>query len=465
MLAIPRVLKSFASHLASAGHECYLVGGAIRDMLLGLPAEDFDIATDARPEEVMAVYRRVIPTGIKHGTVTVFFKGHRLEVTTFRVEEEYRDGRRPESVRFTPSIEEDLGRRDFTINAIAYDLIGSRLLDPYRGREDLKAGVIRAIGDPDMRFQEDGLRPVRACRFAAQFDFRIDPQTLAGIRRQLDTVRKVSAERIRDELSRLLASASPSVGFRLMQDSGLLALVLPELSKCVGVEQRERHCFDVFEHSLASCDAAPRNDLALRLAALLHDIGKPACRQEPRPGELTFHRHELVSAEMSERILRRLRFSNAVVAAVTHLVRHHMFNYEEHWSDAAVRRFVARVGREQIPALLALRRADQVGRCGSRDISPGLIAFEDRIQAVLAARSALSRQDLAVSGRDVMEALGIPPGPQVGRVLEELMETVLADPHQNRKEPLLRIARRFYEERLSPGRAPADSPPKPPPPR
>jgi tRNA nucleotidyltransferase (CCA-adding enzyme) len=450
MLRIPPVLRQFAAHFEKSGFQCYLVGGAVRDMLLGRGCTDFDIATDALPEEVQRMFHRVIPTGIKHGTVTVLFKGVRFEVTTFRIDQEYRDGRRPAGVIFTPSIQEDLKRRDFTINAIAYDLTGRRLLDPHHGREDLKRGLIRAIGDPLERFREDGLRPVRACRFAAQFGFQIDRPTFDGIRRSLDTVRRVSGERVRDELLRLLKAPKPSIGFRLMHESGLLGVVIPELEAGAGVEQRELHCFDVLEHLLASCDAAPRGKPLVRLAALLHDVGKPDTLEVEADGALRFHRHELLSADLAERILRRLRFSSQEVRQVRHLVRHHMFNYEEVWSDAAVRRFLARVGTENVPDLLALRRADQIGRCNETAVSPSLVAFQKRIEAVLAREEALSLRDLAVDGEDIMKALSIPPGPHIGIILNELLEAVLADPQLNERERLLTIARRLYEQRIEP---------------
>jgi tRNA nucleotidyltransferase (CCA-adding enzyme) len=448
MLSVPRVVREFASFFARRGFQCYLVGGAVRDMLLGRRLTDFDIATDALPEDLQRVFRRVIPTGIKHGTVTVLFKGTRFEVTTFRIDQEYQDGRRPDAVVFTPSILEDLKRRDFTINAIAYDLEGGGLLDPHDGREDLKAGVIRAIGDPLQRFREDGLRPVRACRFAAQFDFRIEEATFDSIGKSLDTVRKVSAERIRDELIRLLEAPAPSVGFLLMERCGLLGLILPELVACRGVTQGELHRYDVLDHLLYACDAAPADNLVVRLAALLHDLAKPQTRVRQAEGELSFHRHEQLSAQMAEQILRRLRFPGALVERVCRLVGLHMFHYEESWSDAAVRRFVARVGEEHLADLLALRRADQLAIVGGYFVSDSLAALQRRIERVLSAGKALGLRDLAVDGEDIMRELHIPPGPQVGMILQALLESVLDDPALNDRGRLLRIARGFYEQRF-----------------
>ncbi len=448
MIRIPGVVKSFSSVFIRNKFQCYLVGGAVRDIIMGRKTSDFDIATDAKPEEVTRLFHRVIPTGIEHGTVTVIFKGTTFEVTTFRIESEYQDGRRPESVIFTPSILEDLKRRDFTINAIAYDLTKGELLDPHGGREDLKKAILRAIGNPDERFREDGLRPVRACRFSAQFNFKIEEKTFMGIRNALNTVARVSSERIRDELIRLLASKIPSIGFKLMLQSGLLGLIIPELNRCVGVPQPELHCFDVFEHLLYSCDAAPRENLTVRLAALLHDVGKPEALSRDDQGNLHFYGHEETSAEIAEKITQRLKFSNHIVQGTAHLVRHHMFSYSEEWSDAAVRRFIARVGSENIPELLSLRRADQIGFCNTKEISYTLISFEKHLYKILAEARVLTLGDLKVNGRDVMESLSIQPGPQVGIILNTLLQSVLDDQSLNQREILLDMAKKFYESRL-----------------
>ncbi len=447
-MKIPRITKKLASVFSAHGYQCYLVGGATRNIVLKRKIIDFDIATDARPEEVSRIFKRVIPTGIKHGTVTVLFQGKQFEVTTFRSEGEYLDGRRPSTVTFTPSIHEDLKRRDFTINAIAWDLINNRLLDPHNGRMDIKLKTIRAIGDPYERFREDGLRPLRACRLAAQLDFQVEKGTLAAIGRTLNTVDRVSQERIRDELERILKADQPSIAFKLMLETAILAGILPELAACREVEQRELHCFDVFHHSIYTADAAPQDNLVLRLAALLHDIGKAVTISTNDQGQLQFHGHEKSSALLACRITRRLKFPNLVTKRVTHLVRHHMFNYQEEWSDAAVRRFISRVKRENIPELLALRRADQIGRCRHWEISPALIDFEKRIEKVLAADQALTISDLKVDGREIISSLALAPGPQIGVILKFLLESVLEDPELNTRPALLRLAHGFYEERL-----------------
>ena len=438
---IPKALRDFARVFRDAGRQAWLVGGALRDMILGKSVNDWDVATDAPAREVARMFPRVIPTGIQHGTVTVLWKGLSIETTTFRVDGGYGDGRRPDSVTFTSDIREDLKRRDFTMNSLAYNLETGELLDPHGGRADLKAGIVRAIGDPMERFTEDGLRPLRAVRFASQLGYRIDPDTLAAIPRTLDNVRRVSVERVRDEIIKILLSFRPSYGLKLLEDTGILPVILPELSECRGVEQKGFHRFDVLDHSFLACDGSP-DRIELRLAALLHDIGKPAARAEGPDGLPTFHRHEEISARAAEEALRRLKFPNAVIIAVTHLVRHHMFAYDDSWSDAAVRRFLARTGPENLEDLLALRRADGYGTTGEKPDPRGLDPLRRRVQDLLARSRALSIRDLAIGGND-LAALGVPRGPVMGRILAELLETVLDDPELNTPERLMDIAGRI----------------------
>jgi tRNA nucleotidyltransferase (CCA-adding enzyme) len=450
-MRVPRVVQDFAAVFANGGFQCHLVGGAVRDTLMGRSHTDFDIATDALPPQVMSLFRRVIPTGIKHGTVTVLFKGTTFEVTTFRTDAQYSDGRRPDSVTFAPSIFDDLARRDFTINAMAYDLLTRTMNDPHGGKQDLARSVIRAIGDPAERFREDGLRPLRACRFAAQLSFTIDDATRAAIPACLEILAKVSAERVRDEILKTLEAPLPSVGLFLMKETGILGVILPELLEGVGVAQGSFHCYDVFSHALYACDAAPRGSLLLRLAALLHDIGKPRTLAVGPDGRPTFYTHEQLSAQMTTDILTRLKLPNAVVRDVTHLVAHHMFNYLEEWTDAAVRRLIARVGEGSIKDIIALRRADQVGMCRENEqvFPEGLARFAQRVSDVLDAGRAFTVRQLALNGSDIMERLKLPPGPRVGIILEELLKSVLEDPALNEKETLLGIAEKLFRERLA----------------
>lgn len=459
--AIPPDVLSVCARLRAAGHQAHLVGGGIRDLLLGRPPADFDVATDAHPEQVMALFgsRYAIPTGLQHGTVTVVTeiegppaggKGgappvelrRHVEVTTFRGEGAYVDGRRPSSVTYVGSLEEDLSRRDFTMNAIAYDPVSGVLTDPFGGQQDLKARRIRAVGDAETRFREDGLRPMRAIRQATQLDFEIDPPTLVAIPPTLEVFRKVSAERIRDELLKLLAAPRPSIGIELMRQTGVLAEVLPELLEAVGITQNRFHKHDVYEHTLAVVDATPGDPLT-RLGALLHDIGKPRARQprEGAPGEFSFFKHEYVGAQMTDEICRRWKLSNADRDRVVGLVQNHMFFYTPDWTDGTVRRFVRKIGPDVLPALFALREGDIIGRGRNEDPESELGELRRRIAAVNVEDAAMRVGDLVIDGRDVMRILDSGPSRQIGVLLERLLERVLDDPGLNTPADLERLLR------------------------
>lgn len=443
-LRLPRLVKEFGELFHRNGFNCYLVGGAVRNMVLGHKPTDYDFATDAEPQQVMQIFRAVIPTGIKHGTVTVIFKGHHFEVTTFRVEGTYSNARHPDEIRFTPDLFEDLKRRDFTINSMAVHLVDGSLVDPHEGREDLKRKLVRAIGVPAERFREDGLRLLRACRFAAQLEFSIEEQTQHAMTATVNTILQVSAERIRDELVKMLSAERPSVGLRIMEATGLLRLILPELAACRGVEQGGFHSYDVLDHLLLACDGAPADNETVRLAALLHDIGKATAVQSDEDGGVSFHRHEQDSEEMCHAVMRRLKFSREEEKNVCHLVAQHMFNYTPEWSDGAVRRFISRVGPQQLPDLFDLRIADQYGMHGVPPRHDSLTPLRDRVQSVLEQENALSIRDLAVNGHMLAREAGIPKGPDMGVVLEHLLDTVMDDPSMNTKEKLLALARSFY---------------------
>jgi putative nucleotidyltransferase with HDIG domain len=444
--------------MAQAGKQVYLVGGAVRDLLRGRKAKDWDLATDALPEEVIALFHRkkglnsfVVPTGIKHGTVTVHFGGLSMEVTTFRSESGYSDWRRPDKVEFGDSIEVDLSRRDFTMNAAAYRLPSGPLVDPFDGRKDIKRHLIRSVGRAEERFSEDGLRPVRALRFASQLDFTLHGELLAAISGAMPFTAKVAPERIRDEIDKILATDRPSTALFLMEKTQLLKLLIPELAACRGVRQDRNgygfHRFDVLDHSLLACDFAARDSslneskLIVSLAALYHDIGKPVTAQKGEDGGWTFYRHEKESAALARAILLRFRYPNAVIERVCHLIEEHMFNYTESWTDAAVRRFVIRAGEENLSGLFALRRADIYGMATREPKWNALLPLHNRIEEVLARGRALSLKDLAVSGSDLI-SLGIPAGKTIGIILKELLEAVLEDPALNTKEKLMEIAGR-----------------------
>ncbi len=437
-------MKDFMGRFHDRGFECYLVGGGVRDLLLGHDIYDFDFTTSARPEQVMRLFKRVIPTGIKHGTVTVLVNDWEFEVTTFRADGDYSDGRRPESVSYSDSLEEDVMRRDFTINGLAYDVLTDEIIDYTDGIEDIKRKVIRTIGDPHDRFGEDGLRTYRACRFASKLGFVIEPATLAAIGDALSTAAKVSAERVRDEIIKLLATNLPSVGFEYMRESGLLELCLPELSACLGLEQNRFHAYDIYYHSLYSCDAAPKEKPLVRLAALFHDIGKVTTRRGSGDGEYTFYNHEVIGARLTRRIMKRLKFSNNDIEYVNNLVINHMFHYTGDWSDGAVRRFMRKVGVENIPDLFVLREADRVGN-GTRTGLPEPIAkLQERISAVIEAENAITVRDLHIDGNIIMSHFSLEPGPVIGRILHELLELVLDHPDMNSSDILLSKAEEIY---------------------
>ena len=452
-MKIHPVLREIALLFLARNKEICLVGGAVRDMLRGKKAHDWDLASDATPDEVIGIFNaarprgKVFPTGIKHGTVTVLFRGRTMEITTYRTEAGYTDGRRPDQVCFTASIEEDLSRRDFTINAIALRLPRGTKIDPFDGRSDLKKKIIRCVGDPARRFAEDGLRPLRAVRFAAQLSYTIEPHTLAAIPPSLDICALVSAERVKDELEKIVASDKPSRAFTLMEQTGLLRLFLPELTDCRGVDQKGFHRFDVLDHSLLACDyaASQQYPLDVRIAALLHDTGKVLTRSLDENGIWTFYQHETESEKIARIILSRLRFPNALIESVCHLVREHMFHYTDEWSDSAVRRFIVRVGEDYLIKTYQLRRADAYATAASEPEPGFLLSLMHRVEIAIAQKNAFSLRDLAVNGNDLI-AIGVKPGKTLGIILNELLETVLDDPAQNTRDDLMRIAENLRDK-------------------
>lgn len=459
-IKIPDILKKMNEIFVQHGYKAYLVGGAVRDMLMGKEPHDWDVTTDATPEQVMSIFRKVIPTGIAHGTVTVHFMKNEIEVTTFRTESDYSDGRHPDKVEYTGNIEEDLSRRDFTINAIASYLGDGTITDPFHGRDDIKRKVIRTVGNPLERFSEDGLRPVRAVRFSAQLGFEIERETLKAISEPeiLKKTSGISLERFRDELLKLMKAEKPSAGLKLMEESGILDIFIPELKKCRGCLQgdfRGYHQFDVLDHLFYACDGAPASKQNVRLAALFHDIGKPDVKRvipTPQGNQFTFYNHEAKSQQITKEILFRLKFSNAEIANICHLVVNHMFNYTQDWTDAAVRRFLAKIQAENLEDLYDLRLADIYGMNNapvrgqdSRTIAL-LNELKDRISKETEKNSVLSLKQLAVNGKDLMKN-GISAGKDLGFVLNQLLETVLEDPTQNEKDQLIKIALNIYKKR------------------
>ena len=458
-IKIPVILQKMNNIFEKNGFKAYLVGGAVRDMFMNKEASDWDVATDATPEQVISAFKKVIPTGIAHGTVTVHFMGEEIEVTTFRIEQGYSDGRHPDKVSYASDIEEDLSRRDFTMNAIAVSLKDGSIVDPFNGKADIKNKVIRSVGNPLERFNEDGLRPIRAIRFASQLGFEIETNTLQAISNEkvLQKTSTISIERFRDELVKLLKSPKPSVGLKLLESTNIMKLFLPELLEgrnCIQNDVRGYHVFDVLDHNFYSCDGAPVHKVNVRLAALLHDIGKPASKvvRVTDEGEIyNFFSHEKYSETIARKLLTKLRFSNNEINNVCHLIENHMFHYEESWSDAAIRRFVVRVKPENIEDLIDLRLADMYGKYNmpiqikESNACDLLIQLQDRIKKIQEENSAFTLKSLAVSGKDLME-IGIPSGKLIGKILDSLLETVLDDPKQNSKDVLLNIAKNLYEQ-------------------
>ncbi|WP_288621468.1 HD domain-containing protein [uncultured Treponema sp.] len=457
---IPEELVKIGGIFRKNGFKAYLVGGAVRDMILGKKGHDYDLATNATPKQVMGIFKKVIPTGIAHGTVTIHIFGMQIETTTFRTEADYTDGRHPDSIKFATTIEEDLSRRDFTMNAIAADLESGELTDPFDGQKDIRNKIIRTVGEPQERFAEDGLRPVRAVRFSGQLGFSIEEKTLAALSEPevLKKTASISVERFRDEFCKMLLCERPSDSLKLLEKTGILNIFIPEFAICRNCSQKDSrgfHEFDVADHILYACDGAQKGNLEVKLAAFYHDIGKPECRTtEIVDGEerVHFHGHETKSAQKALASMTALKFPNETIKNVVHLVQEHMFYYEHSWSDAAVRRFIIRVKPENIENLFSLRLADIYGmhRTPLKEGSPAwniLLEFRKRIESVLEKKSALGIKDLAVNGRDLMQE-GIPSGKAMGMILNELFETVTESPAMNEKEKLLALAKNIFREKF-----------------
>jgi tRNA nucleotidyltransferase/poly(A) polymerase len=446
---LPARVGNVLRALAAAGHEVALVGGSVRDRLRGdaVGPGDWDAATSAHPDAVAVLFGESATWQNRFGTVTI--RGDpAVEVTSYRTEGGYRDRRRPDEVRFGASLDEDLARRDFTINAMAWlptDLTAGRgrVVDPFDGRRDLERHVLRTVGDPRERFGEDALRLVRAARMAGRFGLTIEPATEAAIRELARTVEGVSAERVRDELLRMLSDQTPSRAMLLLERLGLLAVILPELAALRGVPQAKVVAGDALDHTLAAVDAAPADAPRVRLAALLHDVGKATTLADGH-----FIGHDRVGAEVAADVFRRLRVPASDAVEIVHAVRHHMYAYDDTWSDAAVRRFIRRVGPHGTGLLFSLRGADNlasgVGRIGEANQAE----LEARIAAELARQpDLLLRNRLAIDGHDLQRALRLPPGPAIGRMLDRLTDMVLDDPALNERDALLDLARRAAAER------------------
>lgn len=470
-MVIPEYVQKVGRILTKEGYEAYIVGGALRDVVLGKAPHDYDLATNALPDEMLNMFPKAVSTGAKFGTVIALIQDkygetHEVEVTTFRSESGYVDGRWPSNVDFVDDIDKDLGRRDFTFNAMALDLSQLELdgrdepfqvdiYDPYGGVKDIEKKVVRAVGTPIERFKEDGLRAFKACRMAAQLGFDIEKETLEAIKESVPVAAQVSMERVRDEFMKMLInSPKPSIGIELMRKSGLLNLFMPELLEGVDVEQKLFHAHDVYRHALKTCDVAHDS---VKLAALLHDIAKPRTDM----GNGHFYGHDKMGSDIAEQIMKRMKFSQSEINRVKILIENHMFYYphvkedmsdeekeniEKHqWTDAAVRRFIQRVGEENIDDLFKLRLADAQSNPATAFKPEEITILQRRISEVRKQDMALKVTDLKVTGEDLMN-IGIEKGPEMGIILNELLDMVVEDPTLNRKDFLLEKAKELKKK-------------------
>ncbi|WP_461365120.1 CCA tRNA nucleotidyltransferase [Candidatus Darwinibacter acetoxidans] len=429
----PEALQACAI-LKEHGFQAYLVGGAVRDSLLGLEPTDWDIATDAVPDQVEELFPGSLPTGKRFGTVTVFVAGRGLEVTTMRSDGPYSDQRRPDYIIFTDRLELDLARRDFTINALGYDPLARRLIDPFQGRIHLRRKLLATVGEPTHRFREDPLRMLRLLRFQATLGFRIEKKTEQVLPKLAPLIVTVSPERILAELNKMLQGRELLSALQTFTISGLLQKVLPELAACRGLPAGPQHPYDLLTHSCTAAHFA-HPDLALRWAALLHDLGKQHSLGRD---------HAELSAAMAGQLLRRLRASSSLISQVTALITYHMFSVHPHSSDRALRRFLGQVGPELALALVKLRQADMAGmNAPVRQIIAFGKEMEARLRAILQEESALSLKDLKLDGHDLMAALDLKPGPIIGEILNYLLEQVWENPDLNETQTLLELARRY----------------------
>lgn len=442
---LPKEIKDILNKFNEAGYQIYVVGGAVHDLLMDREVSDWDFTTDATPEEILKVF----PEGFydnKFGTVGLNTKLGVFEITTMRKEGDYEDHRHPGRINWTKKIAEDLARRDFTINAIALRLAtlaqgkpSYEIIDPFSGQKDLKNKLIKAVGEPQKRFEEDALRLIRAVRIATQLGFKIDQKTFQAISENSGLIKDIASERVRDELFKLLASSNPYIGINKLREAGILQIILPELERCFGVVQegpKHDRVYDIGEHSLLTLKHTPSLDPLVRFAALLHDVGKTDTVKTAADGNVTFYGHDVVGGRIALKIAKRFNLSKKQADKLYRLVRWHLFTVDEHQTDSAIRRFIKNVGLENINDMMALRVGDRLGGGTQKAVSWRMEQFLKRINEVM--EKPFSVTDLKVNGTDVMVVLKIKPGPKVGEVLQKLFEEVLKDSSKNNREYLLK---------------------------
>ncbi len=432
-MEIPRFVSIILDCLEAGDFQAFIVGGAVRDIHLNRIATDWDVATSATPDEIRSVFHHIRHFSLKHDTVTLVDEGQHFEVTSFRG-----------AGNFGKTIEEDLGHRDFTINAMAYDPSSERIIDPHGGRKDISKKCIRAVRDPRKRLDEDPLRLLRAVRLSTELGFKVEPGTFACIADMAPRLAGVAKERLREELVKILMAKKPSFGFNLMIKAGLLDHFLPELREGYLKRQNRFHRFTIYRHIMESIDRV-EPDLVLRLVALFHDIAKPRVRKKTG-GEFRFYGHEKASAELAAEIMERFKFGKELIGKVALLVSHHMVSYEKGWSDAAVRRFISRLGPENVDDLLCFRKADLLAHGVVDQKMKQLEALKKRVKKIRRLPLPVKRHDLAIDGKRVMALTGLNPGPEVGRILKDLMKRVIDHPEMNTEQNLIEALEKMKKE-------------------
>ena len=443
-LKIPSEVAGVVEKLQKAGFKAYVVGGCVRDLLRGVKPKDWDVTTSAKPEEILKLFpesfyeNKFLTVTVKTGSPDSAIA--EVEVTTFRAEGKYTDKRHPDEVRFAKTLEEDLSRRDFTINALAVDA-GGKITDPFDGQSDLKKKLIRAVGEPEKRFGEDALRMLRAIRLAVELGFKIESGTEQAIKKFAGNLQFIAKERIRDEFIKIVETKEAKIGVEILHELGLLKFIIPELELGIGVENRPR-IFTIWEHNLKAFEYGVKTgfSLVVRLAALLHDIGKPPAKGDMKNGEWTFYGHDVVGARMTTQILERLHFSHDFVEKIVKLVRWHLFKYDpdEGITDSSVRRLIRRVGAENMDDLVKLRICDRMGMGVPKALPYRLRHFQFRVEKILREEEEPTPKMLKINGDEVMKILAIQPGPKVGHILEALLQEVIDEPVLNTYENLER---------------------------
>ena len=449
LMTIPSEVKNVMEKLNEKGFEAYVVGGCVRDLLRKAKPLDWDITTNAKPEEIKKLFPKSFYEN-KFGTVTVMTVSKdktlkEVEITTYRVDEKYTDKRHPDKIRFAKTIKEDLARRDFTVNAMALD---KEIVDPFKGQQDLEKKIIKAVGKADDRFNEDALRMLRAVRFATTLDFSIEDKTLKAIQKNSPWIQAISKERIRDELIKIFNSEKAAEGIDLLKQTNLLKYILPELERGVGVSQNRTHIYDIYEHSMRSLKAAAERkyDLEVKFASLFHDIGKPETKEGEGP-ESTFYNHDYVGAKFTARILQRLKFPKRFIEKTSMLVKNHMFVSDpERLTEAGARRIIRRVGLENISDLINLRIADRLGMSLPKARPYRLRKVEYLIEKV--SKDPISAKMLKIDGNQIMKMLKLDPGPKIGAILDVLLAEVIEEPKKNKAESLKKRAKELEKENL-----------------